>query len=66
MTGKEFANGWKHFCYCINFAESALDAEAIRFMNEAPAQIVKALDHKCGLPESIQEALNSDDGIYRP
>lgn len=23
-------------------------------------------DHKCTLPDSIQEALNSGDGVYRP
>jgi hypothetical protein len=23
-------------------------------------------NHRCGLPASIQEALNSGDGVYRP
>lgn len=44
MTGQEFAKGWKHFCNCINFDSSALDAESIKFMNEAPAKVVAALD----------------------
>ena len=43
MTVKEFADGWKHFCKCIDFRQSALDAEAIRFMNEMPAGVVKGL-----------------------
>lgn len=25
---------WSHFCKCINFADSYLDARAVRFMNE--------------------------------
>jgi len=43
MTVKEFEDGWKHFCDCIDFARSALDAEAIMFMNEMPAAIGKGL-----------------------
>ena len=30
---QEFEEGWKHFCDCINFGASTLDAEAIEFMN---------------------------------
>lgn len=48
MTKDEFIKGWKHFCDCIDFGRSALDAEAIRFMNEAPAEIIKALPEKGG------------------
>lgn len=40
---KEFEEGWKHFCNCINFLRSPLDAEAIRFMNETPGKVVQAL-----------------------
>lgn len=66
MTDKEFIEGWKHFCNCIDFSKSALDAEAIRFMNEMPAKVIIALQHKCELPRSICEALNRGDGAYRP
>lgn len=44
MTREEFEKGWAHFCNCIDFARSALDAEAIGFMNEAPAKIAEALE----------------------
>lgn len=40
---KDFRKGWAHFCKKINFAESALDADAIRWMNEAPGQIGAAI-----------------------
>lgn len=43
MTVKEFEDGWKHFCRCINFEYAALDARAIRFMNEMPSQVREAL-----------------------
>lgn len=39
-----FKAGWKHFCSCINWAQSAMDAEAIRFMNEMPGKIIHALE----------------------
>ncbi len=31
---KKIINEFNHFCKCINFKLSALDARAIRFMNE--------------------------------
>jgi len=31
---KKLIEGFKHFCDCIDFRKSFLDAEAIRFMNE--------------------------------
>ena len=40
---KEFEADWKHFCDCIDFARSYLDADAIRFMNEVPGKIIEAL-----------------------
>lgn len=43
MTLEEFADGWKHFCNCIDFAHSNLDSEAISFMNEMPAAVAKGL-----------------------
>lgn len=40
---EDFAKGWPHFCNCIDFGKSALDADAIRWMNEAPGKIGAAL-----------------------
>lgn len=40
---KKFEKGWTHFCDCIDFGRSNLDAEAIRFMNEMPGKILKTL-----------------------
>lgn len=42
-TEKDFAAGWKHFCDCIDFGKSNLDAEAIAFMNEMPSKVAEAL-----------------------
>ncbi|HDY88657.1 MAG TPA: hypothetical protein ENH82_11185 [bacterium] len=42
-TAKEFIAGWSHFCKCIDFGQSFLDAEAIRFMNEVPAKIATGI-----------------------
>lgn len=42
-TAKEFIAGWSHFCKCIDFGKSFLDAEAIRFMNEIPARIATGI-----------------------
>lgn len=36
---KDFIAGWLHFCGCIDFGKSFLDADAIRFMNEVPGKI---------------------------
>ncbi len=44
MTGQEFTEGWKHFCECINFSQSWLDATAIKFMSEMPYQAADALN----------------------
>lgn len=43
MTSKQFETGWQHFLKCIDFNHSNLDAEAITFMNEMPAEVSKAL-----------------------
>lgn len=43
LTVKEFSHGWKHFLDCIDFDPSYLDAEAKKFINEAPAEIIRAL-----------------------
>ena len=41
---QEFVKGWSRFCDHINFGESNLDAESIRFMNEVPGDIKDCLD----------------------
>lgn len=43
QASQDFIDGWLHFCDCIDFGNSALDAEAIRFMNEVPGKIKQAL-----------------------
>ncbi|HDZ38841.1 MAG TPA: hypothetical protein ENH62_11225 [Marinobacter sp.] len=43
MTSKQFETGWQHFLKCIDFNHSNLDAEAIAFMNEMPAEVRNAL-----------------------
>jgi len=40
----------------IHYDEARYILEAIKFKQ----------NHKCSLPDSINEALNSGDGIYRP
>jgi len=40
---KEFSDGWRHFCGCIDWKFSYMDADAIRFMNETPGKIIEAL-----------------------
>ena len=32
----------------------------------APTWALEIAEHQCQLPQSIQEALNSGDGVYRP
>ena len=41
-ASKDFLDGWLHFCDCIDFAKSNLDADAVRFMNEVPGKIQTA------------------------
>lgn len=63
MTFKEFSDGWKHFCDCIDFAQSALDAEAIRFMNDMPSSVAKGLTPNLEHPlcESAEPSKTSKD-----
>ena len=44
LSPKEFSHGWSHFCSCVDFGKSTLDAEAIKFMNEVPGRIIFALN----------------------
>lgn len=53
MTIKEFTDGWKHFCNCIDFDHSALDSEAIVFMNEMPAAVVEGLTPNANAPDAV-------------
>lgn len=46
---KDFTDGWKHFCNCIDFGKSNLDAEAIQFMNEMPGRILQCANDYDGL-----------------
>lgn len=39
---KDFISGWSHFCDRIDFSKSALDADAIQWMNEVPGKIETA------------------------
>ena len=43
VGGKEaietFSKGWEHFCKCINWRDSAIDADAVVFMNTIGKQI---------------------------
>ena len=41
---ENFVKGWTRFCDHINWGESGLDAESIRFMNEVPGRIKDGLD----------------------
>lgn len=43
IAARDFALGWKHFLSKINWEQSGLDAEAVRFMNEVPGKIENAL-----------------------
>lgn len=44
LTPKDFAEGWKHFCNCMDFNQSFLDTDAIRFMNKVPGKIMQILE----------------------
>ena len=50
MTGKKsehekavalFNDGWDHFLNCMNFGQSAMDAEAIGWMNDISIEMSK-------------------------
>lgn len=50
-TSKGVLDGLPHFYDCINFDQSALDADAILWMNEAPsrlAEVIAAIDRQKG------------------
>jgi len=44
LTKKEFTDGLVHFCKCIDFDLSQLDAAAVRFMNEIPGKVAEVID----------------------
>jgi len=41
---EKFKKEWKHFCSCIDFGNSFLDARAIRFMNEFSIRLEELVD----------------------
>lgn len=41
---ERFIEEWPHFCKCIDFNTTNLDAKAIRFFNEVPGEIKTALE----------------------
>jgi len=41
---EKFKEEWKHFCACIDFGNSFLDARAIKFMNEFSVELKKLID----------------------
>jgi hypothetical protein len=57
---KEFTDGWKHYLDCINFGASALDAEAIQFMNEMPAKILQCVNSHDSLVRALNNLINDD------
>ena len=58
MTLEEFKEEWKHFCACIDFGRSALDARAIRFMNEFSVELKKLIDDS--LLQKLIDVRNDD------
>ena len=42
------------------------EADVTAMLRLLRAAVTKIEQHKCGLPASIVEALNSGDGVYRP
>jgi len=61
MKLKEFSDGWKHFCDCIDFGTQAMDAEAIKFMNEMPAAVMSGLS-----PDAPESEQNNEDRTLNP
>lgn len=41
---KAFLDGFPHFCECIDFNDTAFDADTVRWFNEVPGQIQKHYD----------------------
>ncbi len=65
---KEFTDGLKHFYDCIDFGNSNLDAEAIRFMNEMPSRICNSHDglvKACEKAEQLMESMLVPMGIKK-
>jgi len=55
ITKQEFEKGWKHFCSCMDFARSNMDAGAIQFMNEVPGKVLAVLDAAPDLLKACKE-----------
>ena len=63
MTGKEFLD-WLY--QDLRRHQGMLSPEATRKIVELAGEVDVARSHRCSLPASIIEALNSGDGTYRP
>ncbi len=64
---KEFRKGLKHFYDRINFADSNLDADAVRFMNEMPGRLVNSHDALLDACKKAEDFLRSRIvAIHRP
>lgn len=46
---EKFLEGWEHFCNCLDFKNTFLDAAAITWMNECPMEVAKAINSARGL-----------------
>lgn len=58
-----------HACDVANTVEmmGSADAFDVPVLLRELAHVIRTLDaHRCGLPASVVEALNSGDGTYRP
>lgn len=44
-AASRFAMEFPDFCKCIDFENSALDAKALKFMNEMRGEFISALKH---------------------
>lgn len=60
---KQFTKDWKHFCSWIDFGKSAMDAEAIRIMNEMPGKVCNILDAAPELLEALKKLKSFTENI---
>lgn len=75
MLREEFLKGWSHFCKHINFSNSNLDSDSIKWMNEFEKNIdsmfsedevkiiVKNVISRYGFDDQIDNALKVIDEI---
>lgn len=46
---EKFLEGWEHFCNCLDFKNTFLDAAAIAWMNDCPIEVAKAINSANGI-----------------